>query len=149
MFPSTSGHPAKPFRMALGALIIQKRKKLSDRALVAEIAENPYLQYFIGMERFAKECPFRATSLVAFRKRLDTESLMAANELYLEDVAPIPKHADDTAGFPYENGNLGTAILDATCSPSNIKYPQDFVLLNDAREKLAGMIDYFHKTYHP
>jgi len=35
MFPSPLGHPAKPLRMALGALIIQKRKKLSDRALVA------------------------------------------------------------------------------------------------------------------
>ncbi len=149
MFPSPSGHPAKPLRMALGTLIIQKRKKLSDRALVAEIAENPYLQYFIGMERFAKVCPFRATSLVAFRKRLDAEFLMAANELYLEDAAPTPEHADDTAGLPDENGNLGTAILDATCSPSNINYPQDFVLLNDAREKLEEMIDCFHKTYHP
>ena len=38
LFPSHRGHPAKPLRMALGALIIQKRKKLSDRALVKEIA---------------------------------------------------------------------------------------------------------------
>lgn len=45
--------------------------------------------------------------------------------------------------------NLGTAILDATCSPSNIRYPQDFSLLNEAREKLEDMIDYFHKNYHP
>ncbi len=87
MFPSPSGHPAKSLRMALRALIIQKRKKLSDRAPVAEIAENPYLQYFIGMERFAKECPFRATSLVAFQKRLDVEFLMAANELYVQGIA--------------------------------------------------------------
>ena len=46
LFPSHRGHPAKPLRMALGALIIQKRKKLSDRPLVKEIAENPYLQDF-------------------------------------------------------------------------------------------------------
>lgn len=45
--------------------------------------------------------------------------------------------------------NLGTEILDATCSPSNIRYPQDFSLLNEAREKLEDMIDYFHKSFHP
>ena len=44
MFPSKTGHPATPFRMALGVLIIQKRKKLSDRAVIKEIQENPYLQ---------------------------------------------------------------------------------------------------------
>lgn len=45
--------------------------------------------------------------------------------------------------------NLGTMILDATCSPSNIQYPQDFSLLNEAREKLEEMIDFFNKAYHP
>lgn len=35
-------------------------------------------------------------------------------------------------------------ILDAKCSPSNIRHPQDFSLLNEAREKLDGMIDKLH-----
>ena len=43
MFPSKTGCPAKPLRMALGSLIIQKRLGVSDRKLVAAIAENPYL----------------------------------------------------------------------------------------------------------
>ena len=43
MFPSKTGRPATPFRMALGVLIIQKRKKLSDRDVIKEIQENPYL----------------------------------------------------------------------------------------------------------
>lgn len=30
----------------------------------------------------------------------------------------------------------GTLMLDATCAPSNIRYPQNFSLLNEAREKL-------------
>ena len=76
MFPSHTGHPAIPLRMALGSLIIQHRKKLSDRKLVKEIAENPYLQYFIGNTMFQKDEPFRPTSLVAFRKRLDVSFLM-------------------------------------------------------------------------
>ena len=38
-------------------------------------------------------------------------------------------------------------MLDATCAPSNIRYPQDFSLLNEAREKLENIIDRFSKSY--
>ena len=48
---------------------------------------------------------------------------------------------------PDENGSLGTAILDATCAPTHIRYPQDFSRLNEARVKLEGMIDWFYKAY--
>ena len=37
-------------------------------------------------------------------------------------------------------GFSGTLIIDATCAPQNIKYPQDIELLNEAREKLEDMI---------
>ena len=148
MFPSAKGKPAKPLRMALGALIIQKRKNLSDRALIKEIEENPYLQYFLGMPRFSGKGPFSAPSLVTFRRRLDVNFLKKANELYLKTAEATPEHKDEKLS-PDDDENVGTFILDATCSPSNVKYPQDFVLLNDAREKLEQMIDYFHKMYHP
>ena len=35
----------------------------------------------------------------------------------------------------------GTLIVDATCCPVNIRYPQDISLLNEAREKLEAMLD--------
>lgn len=38
-------------------------------------------------------------------------------------------------------------MLDATCAPSNIRYPQDFSLLNEAREKLETIIIRFCKAY--
>ena len=41
------GAPAKPFRMALGALIIKARLGLTDEELVEQIKENPYLQFFL------------------------------------------------------------------------------------------------------
>lgn len=157
MFPSKTGHPATPLRMALGILIIQKRKKLSDRAVIKEIQENPYLQYFLGMEKFSHEAPVKPTVLVSFRKRLSAEFLMEMNEYILEVSAPTREHEPgkesrnaDSANTPSQDmENLGTQILDATCSPSNIRYPQDFSLLNEAREKLEAMIDYFHKEFHP
>lgn len=157
MFPSKTGHPATPFRMALGILIIQKRKKLSDRAVIKEIQENPYLQYFLGMEKFSHEAPVKPAVLVSFRKRLTAEYLMEANEYILEISGSTREHKPENesknainANTPSKDiENLGTQILDASCSPSNIRYPQDFSLLNEAREKVEAMIDYFHKTFHP
>ena len=32
-------------------------------------------------------------------------------------------------------------VLDASCAPQNISYPQDVNLLNEVRENLKGMID--------
>ena len=52
MFASATGRPAAPLRMALGSLIIKQRKDVSDRKLLKEIQESPYLQYFIGLKRF-------------------------------------------------------------------------------------------------
>ena len=157
MFPSKTGRPATPFRMALGVLIIQKRKKLSDRDVIKEIQENPYLQYFLGMEKFSHQAPIKPSVIVSFRKRLTADYLMEVNEYILEISGVTKEHepknesknakAANTRSDDIEN--LGTAILDATCSPSNIRYPQDFSLLNEAREKLEDMIDYFHKNYHP
>lgn len=147
MFPSATGRPAKPFRMAFAALIIQKRKNLSDRKLVQEIAENPYLQYFLGMEEYSHVCPFTAPALVAFRKRLTSDFLMEANELYLKDAERTAEHKDEPEAEATESGNLGTVILDATCSPANIKFPQDFVLVSEAREYLEKIIDAFCHLY--
>jgi len=47
--------PAKPVRMAIGSLIIKEKLGLSDIETVEMIAENPYMQYFIGLEAFLKK----------------------------------------------------------------------------------------------
>ena len=35
-------------------------------------------------------------------------------------------------------------IVDATCAPSNIRYPQDVSLLNEARENAETLLDVLH-----
>ena len=54
-FSSEMGAPAKSFRMALGALIIQEKLGTSDRETVEQVRENPYLQYFIGLESYPSQ----------------------------------------------------------------------------------------------
>ena len=52
-----NGHLAHPMRMAVGALLIQRRLKCSDQWLAKHIGENPYLQYFIGMKEYGPAGP--------------------------------------------------------------------------------------------
>ena len=79
------GAPAKSVRMALGALIIKEKLQLSDREVVEQIRETPYLQYFIGLEDYQDEEPFDPSLMVHFRKRLNGEILNKANEILFKE----------------------------------------------------------------
>jgi hypothetical protein len=74
------GAPALPFRMALGALIIKEKLGISDRETVEQIKENPYLQYFIGQNKYSNEAPFESSLLVRFRERIKAELINQINE---------------------------------------------------------------------
>ena len=144
MFESTTGTVAKPLRMALGALMIQKEYGFSDRTLVEQLQENPYFQYFIGLPGFQLEAPFAPSLLVEFRKRLTEDILMDINELILkgdDDDDQPTSGVGNCEGSDTQEENKGTLILDATCAPQNIKFPQDSNLLNETREKLERIID--------
>lgn len=143
--------PAKPLRMALGSLLIQKSLEFSDRELLDEITENPYMQYFIGLLGYQSSPPFVPSLLVYFRKRLTPEVLAEINEMIIAYNSPDDSNPSggDTSSDDESNkdDNAGTLILDATCAPQNIKYPQDINLLNEARENLEGIIDYLCLKY--
>ena len=131
-FTEKKGAPAKSFRMALGALIIKEISGKSDRETVEQIKENPYLQYFIGMESYSSKEAFNASMMVHFRKKIGMELINKINK-------EIEKKATGVASEKKENE--GKLLLDATCTPADIKYPTDIGILNDAREKTEKIID--------
>ncbi len=153
LFPSDTGNVAKQLRMALGSLIIQNRYQFSDRELVEQITENPYYQYFVGLPGYQDTPPFDASTLVLFRKRITAEMLNEANEYLLarkdddQDGPPSSGSGGDENVSREEEPNKGTLVIDATCAPANIRYPQDISLLNEAREKLECMIYRMCKSY--
>ena len=51
---------------------------------------------------------------------------------------------DGSDNHPGTGRNSGTMIVDATCAPSNIRYPQDVSLLNEARENAEMLLDVLH-----
>ena len=160
------GAPAKPFRMALGALIIKARLGLTDEELVEQIKENPYLQFFIGLEGFQYSAPFDPSMMVYFRKRLPEAVVNDCNErivrhgLNLIRASETEEHdQDDSQGGggsvcdTEQNisstkaiDNQGSLLIDATCAPVDIRYPTDLSLLNEAREVTEVLIDSMYKT---
>lgn len=142
-----TGAPAHPARMALGALLIKQVTGFTDAALVDNVAENPYMQFFIGLSEFGSTCPFGASTLVAFRKRFPDDEVLRINALVAER-ARKEVEGDDTDSDDGDNGddgdgssNEGTLVMDATVAPSNIAFPTDVRLLSEAREKLERMVD--------
>lgn len=119
---------------------------------VRHISENPYLQYFLGLKEYTSKCPFGASTMVEFRKRFPEKAIEALL------AASVPEHDsndDDSHGNKGTCGssknevgedsqkctNSGTLLMDATCCPADVAFPQDFQLLNKAREKLETLID--------
>ena len=137
LFPNNTGMPAKSVRVAFGSLFIQKHYGYSDRELVEQIKENPYYQYFIGFSEYQTKQPFAPSLLVEFRKRLTEDILTEINELIVENNLQSTSYDDNDD----DQSNSGTLILDASCAPQQIAFPQDINLLNEAREHCEKIID--------
>lgn len=145
LFTNRKGNVAKPLRLALGACIIQAEYGYSDEEITLQIQENPYLQYFCGYAGYDdSKLPFDPSLMVCFRKRLTPEVLGEINEMILRDAAKTAEEKDDNDDDDDGSGNSGTLTIDATCAPSNIRYPQDVSLLNEARENAEDLLDVLH-----
>ena len=165
-FSPTTGAPAKPVRLAFGALFIKQRLGLTDEETVEQIRENAYMQFFLGFAGYSSKAPFDPSMMVHFRKRFSEKDLIRINELIAERgkamvidaVSSLPNDEDSDgldadagnqlslddlvkpADWP-EGKNWGTLTIDASCTPADITYPTDLKLLNEARESTERIID--------
>ena len=148
------GAPAKSFRMALGALIIKERLGTSDIETVEQIRENPYLQFFLGLSEYSDKAPFEASMLVHFRKRVNRDLIGQINAAIVKQSCENePPQQEDSAKPSAQTGkdndddeppsatHAGQLIVDASCTPADIRYPTDLSLLNEAREQTERIID--------
>lgn len=140
------GSPAKSGRIAYGALVIKERLGISDEETVEQISENPYLQYFLGLNEFREQPLFDPSMMVHFRARFKEAAHQRINEAIIELATPKADGQDDEdQDDPPANG--GKLLIDATCTPADIGYPTDLKLLGEAREKTEQIIDILHFPY--
>ena len=165
---SAAGRRPFSFRQAFGVLVIQALLDLSDRGTCKIVSESPYLQYFLGYETFSVAHTMDPSNLVHFKKRFDAGTMQILNDIVIrnksrarelmdglgtpEPTANAQSQGTQAAGWEKAckeesvrhekpKGNVGTLILDATCGPVNIRYPQDFSILNEARLGLEKIIE--------
>lgn len=137
---SDTGRLAINPRIVIGSLIIKHKMNLSDEDTVLIISENPYMQFFLGLDEFYSEALFSPSLFVEWRKKLGNETF---NEF--SDILARICYGDRMEEGLEEDGvvpeNKGKLKLDATVADQNIAYPTDLSLLNEAREKTESIID--------
>ena len=131
------GAPIVPSRVALGALVIKERLRLTDRETVETIRENPYLQFFIGKPEFTQTHPLDASLMVDFRKRFgETGMQQIAQAIALKSLDQQPGTAtcssadqsnDDDSQPPDVGSGQATALDEATSPESADESPNDAV----------------------
>ncbi len=168
---TTQGRPTKDARLVIGAVIIKHKLCLSDRETVAQIQENPYLQYFVGLPGYQMAVPFAPSLFVEIRKRMgqtvfdvfestvsdavaktktrkatQPQSTPGVTEHLPKDDEEPPAGSGATPGEE-EREHQGKLILDSTVAPQAIRFPTDLSLLNEARQFSEQLIDeLFPKT---
>ena len=152
-FKSNRGAPTKDARLVLGAIIIKHIMKTDDRGVIEMIQENPYMQYFLGLEAFTYEQVMTPSLLVSIRKRIDldvfesltdnliTKGLKLKSGVKPEEVDSDTKDDDNDDDPDPHPGNKGKLQMDATVCDADIKYPTDLDLLNESRQKAEELID--------
>lgn len=123
-FPATVGNPALPARLVVGVLYLKHAFGLSDEAVVERWAENPYWQYFCGLQYFQHALPFHPTSLIKWRNRLGE----AGCEKLFKELIDVAIRED-----VIEEKDLKKVIVDTTVQEKAISYPTDAKLRHQAR----------------
>jgi len=106
-FSPTIGAPAKPARLAFGALFIKQRLGLSDEETVEQIRENAYMQFFLGFAGYSSKTPFDPSMMVHFRKRFSEENLNRITELIVERGKAMVMEAVASAAEEHKSDDPG------------------------------------------
>jgi hypothetical protein len=83
-FNPTTGAPAKPVRLAFGALFIKQRLGLTDEETVEQIRVNAYMQFILYFAVHTSNMAFDPSMMAHFWKLFLEEGLIRINELIAE-----------------------------------------------------------------
>jgi len=122
------GRPEVPIRLIVGLHYLKYLENESDESVVEKFCENPYWQYFCGLETFQHTLPCHPTTLVKWRKRVGEKG-----------VGKLLSHTIDTAKrealLPAKL--LKKVNVDTTVQEKAITFPTDTKLCHRMRIKLV------------
>jgi transposase, IS5 family len=134
---SDFGAPSLSARMVIGAVIIKHMLNIDDREVVAQIQENMYLQYFVGLSSFTNAVPFDPSLMVSIRYRLGQDVMEEFNQLVLQEAGVIPSIPKDAGISSDDSANTSDPSADDEQIDSNNQEDQNIAPENVEVEKKA------------
>jgi transposase, IS5 family len=128
LYSEKMGRPGLATRLMVGLHYVKYLCDVSDERVVEGFIENPYWQYFCGMEYFVHELPCDPTSLVKWRKRIG----VAGAEKLLEETIETAKREGGLKTVEVKRVNVDTTVQEKA-----IAYPTDARLYEKARRRLV------------
>jgi transposase, IS5 family len=122
------GRPGIPVRLMVGLHYLKHSFDESDESVVERFIENPYWQYFCGMEYFQHRVPIDASSLTRFRDRIGESGI----ELMFRGLLETAKR-----GGHLKESQVQRVNVDTTVQEKAIAFPTDARLYYKMRAALV------------
>ena len=127
---SKYGRKNKEVRLMVGLYYLKCAFNVSDEVLLATWLENPYWQYFCGAEEFQHCFPLDRSTLVKWRRSMDSKK--------------FDKLLEETIDLGIDLGVLRASdtkkvVVDTTVMDKAIAFPTDIRMCHNAREKLVTL----------
>ena len=137
-FNASTGRPAKDARLVIGAVIIKHRLKLSDEETVAQIQENPYLQYFCGLKGFSIQAPFAPSLLVEIRKRMGVDVFEQLHQAIINQLERRTPPTDSTTNGANASSELteNNSVTEVS-SEATVDSTETDVIIDEKQEAIT------------
>lgn len=122
------GRPGIPIRVMAGIHYLKYMFNVSDESSVERFVENPYWQYFCGLEYFEHKVPCHPTQLVKWRKRIGAKGC----EKMLKETIEAARR-----GGALNDTELKRVNVDTTVQEKAVAYPTDARLFHKMRIRLV------------
>ncbi|SMN12564.1 hypothetical protein SPBRAN_1890 [uncultured Candidatus Thioglobus sp.] len=139
-FSTTMGAKSIDPRQIVGAFIIKHKLCLTDEETLLTISENPYMQFFLGLDHYQPAPLFSPTLFVEMRKKLGDQTFDEFSTTIMSVAHPAIDQ-EKRKGGAKETKPKGKLKIDATVADQYITYPNDLGLVNQARIKTEKVID--------
>jgi len=128
LYDDKVGRPGISTRVMVGLHYLKHAFDLSDEAVVAHFIENPYWQYFCGLEFFTHGLPIDPSSMTRWRKRVGVDGI---EELLKQTIATAQRQRY------LKPSDVAKVNVDTTVQEKAIAYPTDARLYHKALNKLV------------
>ena len=128
LYVENFGRPGLPIRLVVGLHYLKYASNESDESVVERFLENPYWQYFCGLEYFEHEVPLDPSSLVRWRRRVGSEGM----EKLLKETVETAKRGRFLKASHVERVNVDTTVQEKA-----VAFPTDARLYHKMRRVLV------------